>query len=66
MAETENNVDLKRKAEESPDAEGNGEEEEWVGPLPNEATQTKKRKGLFVVVYYLVTLHSYQTPANRS
>lgn len=30
----------KRKLEENED------EEEWVGPMPSEATQTKKKKGI--------------------
>lgn len=45
MAASENNVDLKRKAEDTQDGEGDGEEEEWVGPMPSEAITTKKRKG---------------------
>jgi hypothetical protein len=43
MAATTENADLKRKLDDNQDA---GEEEEWVGPMPSEATQTKKRKGL--------------------
>lgn len=44
MAEGENNVELKRKADENPE-EGDAEEDEWVGPMPSEATKAKKRKG---------------------
>ena len=45
MAESENNVDLKRKADENQEQGGNGEDDEWVGPMPSEATKVKKRKG---------------------
>lgn len=42
-------VELKRKADNNPDGDGDGdaEDDEWVGPMPSEATKTKKRKGLF-------------------
>lgn len=36
----------KRKLEENEE-----EEEEWVGPLPSEATQTKKKKGIYLLFY---------------
>lgn len=45
MAATENNVELKRKADDDQEGEKNGEDKEWVGPMPNEATTVKKRKG---------------------
>ena len=50
MAAEETTVDLKRKADDNPaaDGEGEGEEDEWVGPMPCEASQTKKRKGVWV------------------
>lgn len=50
MAESENNVELKRKADETQDGDGNGEDDEWVGPMPSEATKAKKRKGQFLVI----------------
>lgn len=53
MAEAEKNVELKRKAEDEPDEEGDAEEDEWVGPLPNEASTAKKRKGSCPPVRYL-------------
>ena len=53
MAAAENNVELKRKAEDEQPEDGNGEEDEWVGPMPSEATKTKKRKGWFLVVIKL-------------
>lgn len=40
-------VELKRKADNNADGDGDAEDDEWVGPMPSEATQTKKRKGLF-------------------
>lgn len=43
MAAAENNVELKRKADQTQDEDG--ENEEWVGPMPSEAATTKKRKG---------------------
>ena len=46
MAATAENADLKRKLDDNQDDGEAGEEEEWVGPMPSEATQTKKRKGL--------------------
>lgn len=55
MAEAENNVELKRKAEDVQDEKGDAEEEEWVGPMPNEASQPKKRKGLFMTVRAFAT-----------
>lgn len=45
MAAPENNVELKRKADDNHDEDENGDDNEWVGPLPSEATKTKKRKG---------------------
>lgn len=54
MAAAENNVELKRKADDNHDGDGDGdgdgEGDEWVGPMPNEATKAKKRKGSFVAV----------------
>lgn len=47
MAATEDNVELKRKADNNNDEDGDAEDDEWVGPMPSEATKTKKRKGLF-------------------
>lgn len=57
MAERENNVELKRKAEETQDGGGDEEEDEWVGPMPSEATTVKKRKGSFLVVNCVATFH---------
>lgn len=50
MADAENNVELKRKAEDNEDGggDGDGEDDEWVGPMPSEAVQTKKRKGVYL------------------
>lgn len=45
MAASENNVELKRKADDNKGGDGDGGEDEWVGPMPCEATKTKKRKG---------------------
>ena len=75
MAAAENNVDLKRKAEDNQAEDGEGEEEEWAGPMPSEATKVKKRKGVFLALWtphLLVNLwlllndanHANQTPAN--
>lgn len=52
MADAENNVELKRKAEDNEDGggDGDGEDDEWVGPMPSEAVQTKKRKGMYLAV----------------
>uniref|UniRef100_G3PT16 Peptidylprolyl isomerase domain and WD repeat containing 1 n=1 Tax=Gasterosteus aculeatus aculeatus TaxID=481459 RepID=G3PT16_GASAC len=58
MAEAEKNVELKRKAEDEPDEEGDAEEDEWVGPLPNEASTAKKRKVLEYERVYLENLPS--------
>ncbi|TNN39414.1 Peptidylprolyl isomerase domain and WD repeat-containing protein 1 [Liparis tanakae] len=58
MAATENNVELKRKADDDQEGEKNGEDEEWVGPMPNEATTTKKRKVLEYERVYLENLPS--------
>ncbi len=55
MAAADNNVDLKRKADDSQDGDGDGEEDDWVGPMPSEATQAKKRKGLFLAAKYINT-----------
>lgn len=55
MAESENKAELKRKADENKDGEGKeGEEEEWVGPMPSEATKPKKRKGSLDFIYVLI------------
>lgn len=45
MAAPEDSVELKRKADDNNDGEGDAEDDEWVGPLPSEATKVKKRKG---------------------
>lgn len=45
MAASENNVELKRKADDNQDGDGPQEDDEWVGPMPSEATKAKKRKG---------------------
>lgn len=50
MADAENNVELKRKAEDNEDAGGDGEDDEWVGPMPSEAVTTKKRKGVYLSI----------------
>lgn len=47
MAAPEESVELKRKADNNNDGDGDAEDDEWVGPMPSEATQPKKRKGLF-------------------
>uniref|UniRef100_A0A3B4WX23 Uncharacterized protein n=1 Tax=Seriola lalandi dorsalis TaxID=1841481 RepID=A0A3B4WX23_SERLL len=59
MAESENNVELKRKADENQGGDGNEEDDGWVGPMPSEATKAKKRKGRFLVVNYLANSHSF-------
>lgn len=56
MAATENDVDLKRKASDNEDGDGDAEDDEWVGPMPSEATKVKKRKGSSLTVTYFVTL----------
>lgn len=45
-------MELKRKAEDNEDGggDGDGEDDEWVGPMPSEAVQTKKRKGMYLAV----------------
>lgn len=48
MAETETNVGLKRKADDNQDEDDEGECDEWVGPMPSEASKVKKRKGWFL------------------
>lgn len=58
MAATENDVDLKRKAVDNEDGNGDAEDDEWVGPMPSEATKVKKRKGLSLRVTYLTTCNS--------
>uniref|UniRef100_A0A8C8HJM3 peptidylprolyl isomerase n=1 Tax=Oncorhynchus tshawytscha TaxID=74940 RepID=A0A8C8HJM3_ONCTS len=58
MAATTENADLKRKLNENQDDGEAGEEEEWVGPMPSEATQTKKRKVLEYERVYLDNLPS--------
>lgn len=63
MAAAENNVELKRKADGNEDGDGDGEEDEWVGPMPNEATKAKKRKGSFQAVWYFATFSSPTAPA---
>lgn len=50
MAAVENNVELKRKADDNADGDGDGEGDEWVGPMPSEATKAKKRKGSCLAV----------------
>lgn len=45
MAADENNAALKRKADDGLDVDEEGEDAEWVGPMPSEASRTKKRKG---------------------
>lgn len=47
MAASENNADLKRKADHKFDEETVEDCDEWVGPMPSEATKTKKRRGMF-------------------
>lgn len=47
MAASEDSVELKRKADNNSDGDGDAEDDEWVGPMPSEATKAKKRKGLF-------------------
>lgn len=47
MAAAEDGVELKRKADNDADGDGDAEEDEWVGPMPCEATKPKKRKGVF-------------------
>lgn len=58
MAATTENADLKRKLDDNQDEGEAGEEEEWVGPMPSEATQTKKRKVLEYERVYLDNLPS--------
>ena len=53
MAAAESNVDLKRKADDNQDGDGDGEDDDWVGPMPSEATKVKKRKGSFLVVLHI-------------
>ena len=47
MAASTDSAELKRKLDDNEGEGGDGEEEEWVGPMPEEATQSKKRKGMF-------------------
>ncbi|KAJ3605830.1 hypothetical protein NHX12_027874 [Muraenolepis orangiensis] len=70
MAAEAQATDLKRKADDSQtgngDGDGNGgeeggggeEDDEWVGPMPNEASQAKKRKVLEYERLYLNNLPS--------
>uniref|UniRef100_A0A3Q3W9J8 peptidylprolyl isomerase n=1 Tax=Mola mola TaxID=94237 RepID=A0A3Q3W9J8_MOLML len=58
MAATENDVDLKRKASDNEDGDGDAEDDEWVGPMPSEATKVKKRKVLEFERVYLDNLPS--------
>lgn len=51
MAATENSVELKRKADDNQDGDGNEEDVEWVGPMPSEAAKAKKRKGMLHSVH---------------
>eukprot|EP00066_Takifugu_rubripes_P003104 XP_003965443.1 PREDICTED: peptidylprolyl isomerase domain and WD repeat-containing protein 1 [Takifugu rubripes] len=51
-------VELKRKADNNADGDGDAEEDEWVGPMPSEATKTKKRKVLEFERVYLDNLPS--------
>lgn len=46
MAAAEDGVELKRKADNNADGDGDAEEDEWVGPMPCEAIKPKKRKGV--------------------
>lgn len=55
MADVDNNVELKRKADDNDDGDGNGEGDEWVGPMPSEATKAKKRKGSLLA--FLIVRH---------
>lgn len=55
MAAAENNVELKRKADDNEDGGGDEGDDEWVGPMPSEAVKTKKRKGLFLAVWFSCT-----------
>ena len=51
MAASTDSAELKRKLDDIEEKEGEGEDgegEEWVGPMPEEATQSKKRKGMFL------------------
>lgn len=45
METTENSVEQKRKADDDLDEDGEEEGTDWVGPMPSEASKTKKRKG---------------------
>ncbi|XP_033844876.1 peptidylprolyl isomerase domain and WD repeat-containing protein 1 [Periophthalmus magnuspinnatus] len=57
-AASENSADLKRKASHK-DEEADGQEgDEWVGPMPSEATKNKKRKFLEFESVYLDNLPS--------
>lgn len=58
MAASENNADLKRKADHKFDEETVEDCDEWVGPMPSEATKTKKRRVLEYERVYLDNLPS--------
>lgn len=58
MAASENNVELKRKADDNEGGDGDGGDDEWVGPMPCEATKTKKRKGSSQALCYFATFSS--------
>lgn len=58
MAASENNADLKRKADHNFDEETVEDCDEWVGPMPSEATKTKKRRVLEYERVYLDNLPS--------
>ena len=62
MAASENNVELKRKADDGQDGDGDGdgEDSDWVGPMPSEATKTKKRKGGVLCVKCTLLLGIYK------
>lgn len=69
MAAADNNVDLKRKADDIQDGAGDEEDGEWVGPMPSEATKVKKRKGSpwihhIVAHLQLMLMDANGTPAN--
>lgn len=41
-------------------------EDEWVGPLPSEATQTKKKKGIYFIKKYAINCELSLTPMGCS
>uniref|UniRef100_H3D7J5 peptidylprolyl isomerase n=1 Tax=Tetraodon nigroviridis TaxID=99883 RepID=H3D7J5_TETNG len=58
MAAPEDSVELKRKADNNNDEDGDAQDDEWVGPMPSEATKAKKRKVLEFERVYLDNLPS--------